>query len=342
MPPTNFFTAKSEDPNDIIRFSDDEDDDLLSNDADSLLVQGSKKLDRAMLGWHYRSRYETLISYSNHAFYDPALLTIADKTVHHTDKGVIEISQADDAIKSADSLYDRSISFHFHPNSIHEKRNNADEANYIAQLVRELLKLKVPDSIGIVAFSREQQHTIEDALTMLAVSDKEFEQQLEEAYNRREDDQFVGLFVKNLENVQGGERHIIIMSVCNGFDSHKKMIMNFGPVNKKGGEKRLNVIFSRAKTHMAIVNSIRHFNITNEHNEGANYLKRFLHYAELISNGNMAMARTVLDSLVLNAVYNYLQWLQLIKSRQQLYLIAVQNNFFIIFQLFQKPGHHYS
>ena len=75
MPPTNFFTAKSEDPDDIIRFSDDDDDELLSNDADSLLVQGSKKLDSVMLGWHYRSRYETLISYSNHAFYDAALLT---------------------------------------------------------------------------------------------------------------------------------------------------------------------------------------------------------------------------------------------------------------------------
>lgn len=253
-----------------------------------------------MLGWHYRSRYETLISYSNHAFYDAALLTIPDKTVHHTNKGVIEISQADDAIKSADSLYDRSISFHFHPNSIYEKRNNADEANYIAQLVRELLKRKVPDSIDIVAFSQEQQHTIENALTMLAVSDKEFEQQLEEAYNRTEDDQFVGLFVKNLENVQGDERDIIIMSFCYGFDSHKKMIMNFGPVNKKGGEKRLNVIFSCAKKHMAIVSSIRHFNITNEYNEGANYFKHFLHYAELVSNSNMTMARTVLDSLVLN------------------------------------------
>ncbi|MBC7510596.1 MAG: hypothetical protein H7320_17885 [Ferruginibacter sp.] len=79
----------------------------------------------------------------------------------------------------------------------------------------------MPDSIGIVAFSQEQQHTIENALTMLAVSDKEFEQLLEEAYNRTEDDQFVGLFVKNLENVQGDQRDIIIMSVCYGFDSYK-------------------------------------------------------------------------------------------------------------------------
>jgi predicted DNA-binding WGR domain protein len=89
------------------------------------------------------------------------------------------------------------------------------------------------------------------------------------------------------------------MSVCYGFDSKKKMIMNFGPINKKGGEKRLNVIFSRAKKHMAIVSSIKHHNISNEYNEGANYFKRFLHYAELVSAGNMQTARTVLDGLML-------------------------------------------
>jgi predicted DNA-binding WGR domain protein len=100
--------------------------------------------------------------------------------------------------------------------------------------------------------------------------------------------------------VQGDERDIIIMSVCYGFDSRKKMIMNFGPINKKGGEKRLNVIFSRAKKHMAVVSSIRHHNITNEYNEGANYFKRFLQYSELVSRGDMGSARTILDSLVLH------------------------------------------
>lgn len=76
--------------------------------------------------------------------------------------------------------------------------------------------------------------------------------------------------------------------------------MNFGPINKKGGEKRLNVIFSRAKKHMAIISSIHHHHITNEYNEGANYFRRFLHYAESVSNGNMDTARTILDGLVIN------------------------------------------
>lgn len=300
MPPTNFFTARSEDPDDLECFGEETGEELLSTDADSLLVQGARKLSSTMLSWHYRSHYETLISYSNHAFYEAGLLTIPDKAIHHKEKTVIEVIKPEDANGFADSLYDRSISFHFHPNSLYEKRNNQDEANYIAHLVRELLKRKVKESIGIVAFSQEQQQTIDDALTALAQTDKEFEHLLEECYTRTEDDQFIGLIIKNLENIQGDERDIIIMSVCYGFDARKKMLMNFGPINRKGGEKRLNVIFSRAKKHMAIVSSIKYHNITNEYNEGANYFRRFLQYAENVSCGNMQIARTILDSLVVN------------------------------------------
>lgn len=300
MPPTNFFSAKAEDPDDLAAEENDDDSELLAADADSLLVQGSRKLDSTMLSWHYRSHYETLISYSNHAFYQAGLLTIPDKTVHHQEKMPIEVAKPDEATKYVDALFDRSISFHYQANSVYEKRNNQEEASYIANLVRELLKRRVQESIGIVAFSQEQQHTIENALTALATTDKEFEILLEEAYNRTEDEQFVGLIIKNLENIQGDERDIIIMSVCYGFDSRKKILMNFGPVNKKGGEKRLNVIFSRAKKHMAVISSIKYQHITNEYNEGANYFRRFLQYAESVSTGNMDMARTILDSLILN------------------------------------------
>lgn len=103
--------------------------------------------------------------------------------------------------------------------------------------------------------------------------------------------------MKNLENVQGDERDIIILSICYGFDANKKMLMNFGPINRRGGEKRLNVIFSRAKKHMAVVASIRYEQISNVHNEGANYLRRFLQYAECVSTGDRAGARRLLDGL---------------------------------------------
>jgi superfamily I DNA and/or RNA helicase len=74
----------------------------------------------------------------------------------------------------------------------------------------------------------------------------DFAARLEAEYVREEDDQFCGLFIKNLENVQGDERDIIILSICYGPNPEGRMLMNFGPINQRGGEKRLNVIFSRA------------------------------------------------------------------------------------------------
>ncbi len=299
MPPTDFFSSASRDndPDDLDKTDDETGDEWLSDDADSLLAQGARKLESTLLSWHYRSHYETLISYSNHAFYEGELLTIPDKTIHHQEKAPIRASRPEDAVANADFLFDRSISYHLLTDGVYDKRSNSAEAGYIARLVKELLNRGARESIGIVAFSQEQQHAIEDALEEIATADADFAQKLEEAYNRTENDQFTGLIVKNLENIQGDERDIIIMSVCYGFDSQRRMLMNFGPVNKRGGEKRLNVLFSRARMHIAVVASIRYENITNEYNDGANYLRRWLQYAELISEGRMAAARVILDGL---------------------------------------------
>jgi superfamily I DNA and/or RNA helicase/predicted DNA-binding WGR domain protein len=298
MPPTDFFSARPEDPDDLEKRLDGDEEEWLSDDADSLLAQGARKLESTLLSWHYRSHYETLISYSNHAFYEGELLTIPDKTIHHQEKSPIRITAAEEAVTQANALFDRSISYHLMTNSVYEKRSNEGEADYIAHLVRELLRRDTKESIGIVAFSQEQQNAIGTALDLLAAKDADFSQRLEDAYNRTENDQFTGLIIKNLENIQGDERDIIIMSVCYGPDGRKRMLMNFGPVNKKGGEKRLNVLFSRARKHMAVISSIRYDQITNEYNEGANYLRRFLQYAELISLGHMEGARAILDGLI--------------------------------------------
>jgi len=299
MPPTDFFGSgsKDKDPDDLEQNGGAQDNEWLTDDADSLLAQGARKLTSTLLSWHYRSHYETLISFSNHAFYEGDLLTIPDKTIHHQEKVQIEISRPEEAAFHADTLFDRSISFHHLGHSVYEKRSNPAEADYIARLVRELLRRQISESLGIVAFSQEQQRAIETALDRLAAEDAAFAGQLEEAYNRTANDQFVGLIIKNLENIQGDERDIIIISVCYGPDSRRRMLMNFGPVNKKGGEKRLNVLFSRARKHMAVISSIRYEQITNEYNEGAGYLRRFLEYAELVSSGKMARARTILDGL---------------------------------------------
>lgn len=293
MPPTNFFGTAMQDPDDVF---DESSNDTLTLDADSLLIQASRKLPDVMLGWHYRSRYESLISFSNNAFYNASLMTIPDRIASRKDLNEIIVSSPEEAGKNTAYLFDRSISYHYMPNAIYDQRTNADEARYIAHLVLSLLRENCSESIGVVAFSQEQQTAIEDAIESLAEEWK-MTAQLEEAYQRTEDDQFVGLFVKNLENVQGDERDIIIMSICYGYDSNKKMLMNFGPINRKGGEKRLNVIFSRAKKHICVVSSIRHTDIKNEYNEGANYFRKFLQYASLLSCGSYEDAKSLLHSL---------------------------------------------
>ncbi|WP_411095684.1 hypothetical protein, partial [Streptomyces sp. 021-3] len=107
--------------------------------------------------------------------------------------------------------------------------------------------------------------------------------------------------MKNLENVQGDERDIILMSVCYAAGPDGRMLMNFGPINTSGGEKRLNVIFSRAREHMVIVSSIEPDAITNTYNDGANTLRRFLGYAAAVSRGDQVAAKSALTSYNLRA-----------------------------------------
>ncbi len=299
MPPSNFFGSVAPDEEDDLN---DDENESMRIDADSLLTQGARKLQDVMLGWHYRSKYESLISFSNAAFYNRNLLTIPDQTIPPEDLTEVKANAAENAIENLNALYNRSISFHYMEHGVYDKRTNVSEAEYIAQLIRTLLNKGDRQSIGVVAFSQEQQYEIENALLRLGSSDKDFENKLEEEYQRQEEGQFVGLFVKNLENVQGDERDIIIMSVCYGHDHNKRMIMNFGPINRKGGEKRLNVIFSRAKKHMAIISSIKYSDIKNEYNEGANYFRKFLQYAESVSRGELKSANLILDGLSKNNV----------------------------------------
>ncbi|HYG77345.1 MAG TPA: AAA domain-containing protein [Planctomycetota bacterium] len=296
LPPTDFFSAKS-DEEDAEGVVIEEDGERISFEltADSFLTQTATNLPSTMLGWHYRSRSESLISFSNAAFYGRKLLTIPDVSLPLAATTIV-VSGPEAGGSNVANVLDRAVSFHYLGNGIYEDRRNASEAAYIARLVRGLLQKKTGMSIGIVAFSEAQQGEIECALEALAGEDAAFAELLEAEYQREENDQFCGMFVKNLENVQGDERDIIILSVCYGYDRAGKMLMNFGPINKNGGEKRLNVVFSRARRHMVLVSSIKSAAITNDYNDGASCLKRYLAYAEALSSGQHEMARRVLQS----------------------------------------------
>lgn len=302
LPPTRYFQAgggAAEAPAD-----DDVDDAPVGSvlDSDSFLAVGSVRLPSTMLTWHYRSQYEALIQFSNAAFYEGRLTTIPDRTLTHVRARPLELTVGSspapsDVTSAVDGLLERSISAMRVLDGVYAQRTNAQEAVWIAHLVRELLARETGQTLGIVAFSEAQQSEIERALDRLARDDPEFDRRYDAEVAREEDGQVVGLFVKNLENVQGDERDIILMSVCYAAGPDGRMRMNFGPINNAGGEKRLNVIFSRARRHMVLVSSIDHTAITNVYNDGANTLRGFLHYADAVSNGDAAAADGVLAGL---------------------------------------------
>ena len=169
----------------------------------------------------------------------------------------------------------------------YDSQRNPGEAAYIAQLVREILNAQSGPQHrrgGLFASParRDRKRAQRARRTTTAISARC------STWRRsaRRTASSVGLFVKNLENVQGDERDIIILSVCYGPDANGRMLMNFGPINQNGGEKRLNVIFSRAKRHMMVVSSIDGAQITNTYNMGANALRKYLTYAQAASVGD--------------------------------------------------------
>ena len=299
LPPTSFFSAARDEDEMQVTAEEDGEQMAILLDADSLLNQAARALPATLLAWHYRSRSEALISFSNAAFYDGRLVTIPDRTIADN-SGSPEPVRSDDpasATASIDRMLARAISFHPVADGVYDKRANLPEARLIAAMVRDLLSRETGLSIGIVAFSEAQQSAIEDALDALAAEDVAFAARLEAEYVREDDGQVNGLFVKNLENVQGDERDVILLSICYAPDRTGRMAMNFGPINQRGGEKRLNVIFSRARHHMAVVSTIRAEAITNTHNDGARALRTFLAFADAQARGDSEHGQTILATL---------------------------------------------
>lgn len=298
LPPTDFFSARA-DGDEADRLLVEEGGEVVAYDLESgsFLNHAARNLPSRMLGWHYRSRSESLISFSNRAFYQGRLLTVPEDRLAVAGQGELRAKSSDDAESFVPALLQRPISFHYLEHGLYDNRRNQPEADYIARLVRELLRRETRLSLGVIAFSEAQQDEITTALGRLAREDADLSRRLDAEFEREEDGQFQGLLVKNLENIQGDERDVVILSVCCARGPNGKMLMNFGPINKSGGEKRLNVAFSRAKHHMVLVSSIVAADITNDYNDGAACLKNYLRYAAASSSGDTATVDRVLSDL---------------------------------------------
>ena len=244
MPPTSFFSTNSTDEENL------ETEDLESILDDCLALN----MPQAHLLWHYRSRHESLIAFSNSRFYENRLFTFPSVNDRESKVNLVHV----------DGVFDRGKT----------RQNRAEAEAIVEELKRrchdeELSK----NSVGVVTFNISQQTLIEDLLNEACKTDSELEHW---AFNADEP-----VFVKNLENVQGDERDVILFSVGYGPDKDGNVYMNFGPLNREGGWRRLNVAVSRARCEMMIFSTLTadQINLSRTSAEGAAALKAFLEYA---------------------------------------------------------------
>lgn len=249
LPPTIFFKNHSDD--------DSSEDNIV--ELESLLQEClSDGFYQSHLLWHYRSRDESLISFSNAHYYDNSLWTFPAPTV--------DIGAA--------------VHFHYVENGVYHRTGSRTNPVEAETVVREVVKLLQDPgfngkSLGIVTFSTAQQTLIEDMLDEERRRHPDIEKFFDPAIKEP-------VFVKNLENVQGDERDVIFFSICYGRDPAGTFLMYFGPLNVDKGERRLNVAITRAKEQIVVFSSVHadEFNLSNTTKNGARDLRDFIAFAE--------------------------------------------------------------
>lgn len=233
-----------------------------------LSVCKAKNFHNYRLQWHYRSLHEPLIAFSNRFFYDSELITFPSPT---------------------DSEFRNAISYHYLEDGFWQSRQgggafgagcNPAEARKTAELVIEHYRHYPDESFGVITPNQKQQELVEETLTQLRRENTSIDELMERAENPDTREPF---FIKNLETVQGDERDYILFSVGYGPDeATKRVALRFGPLNKSGGERRLNVAITRARKHFSVVTSMRScdFDPSGSKNEGPKMLQRYLQYVE--------------------------------------------------------------
>lgn len=299
MPPPNFFAARLQN-DEAIDLDDDFDESLPQEelermeeawnrreikDCPDLLNLASAVLPSRSLQIHYRSEFRELIAFSNAAFYSGTLS--------------IPSRRPQGEVKKARPIEVISV------NSIYEKQVNLGEAIKIAEILQELWSTPAAErpTIGVVSFNLKQADLIEETLQELALKDARFKEAFEEEARRTVDGEDVGFFVKNLENVQGDERDIIIFSTTFGKDSAGVFRRNFGKLGQQGGERRLNVAITRAKSKVILVTSLPTEKIADFLGRNGSptvprdYFQAYMDYASKVSSGAFDSADRALRRL---------------------------------------------
>ncbi|MBQ8238547.1 MAG: DUF3320 domain-containing protein [Oscillospiraceae bacterium] len=245
MPPTSFFAANTVDEDNL----DIEDLESILDDCLALNMPQSHLL------WHYRSRHESLIAFSNTRFYQGRLYTFP--SVNDRESRV--------RLAPVEGVFERGRG----------RRNMAEAKAVVAELQRRCADPALSkQSVGVVTFNIQQQHLIDDLLSDACAADPALEKW---AFGSPEP-----VFIKNLENVQGDERDVVLFSIGYGPDENGKVSMNFGPLNREGGWRRLNVAVSRARCEMVVFSTLRpdQIDLNRTKAEGVAALRGFLEYAQ--------------------------------------------------------------
>lgn len=285
LPPSNFFAsaASGED------FDSDDEDEGNANDIgafESVLDEACDLPERTLL-WHYRSRHEHLIAFSNAKIYQGRLVTFPSSVDRAPDYGV-------EYCYVPDGFYDRG-----------GRKGNASEAKRVAELVFDHFRRNPDRSLGVIAFGTTQEAAIELAVRKMRLQNQEFEEFFDE-------DAEAPFFIKSLENVQGDERDTIIFSIGYAKDSNGQMRMQFGPLSQVGGERRLNVAITRAKYNVKLVGSILPTDIVTERvsADGPKLLRSYIEFAirgpESLESELEVSETQSFDSPFEESVYDYL------------------------------------
>jgi len=276
LPPTTFFNTTYVDEDNL------ENEDMESVLDDCLAIN----MPQRHLTWHYRSKHESLIAFSNIMYYENRLCTFPSPDA---------LSSKVQFMFVEDGVYDRGFT----------KKNKAEGDALVEEVLRRLQDPKLSkSSIGVVTFSNVQKEYIERKLTTM-IAEKRLDSV---AYEREEP-----LFVKNLENVQGDERDVILFSVCYGPDRTGRVSLNFGPLNQVGGWRRLNVAVSRAREEMVVFTSMTGamIDLSKTNSKGVAGLKAFLEFAEkgrtnlAISSNNLVTKKVGLGKYIAEELSSY-------------------------------------
>ncbi len=247
-------------------------------EVESLLDLAVARYNSANLTYHYRSRYQELIDFSNCAFYGSGLQIAPNISRNSTH---------------------RPIERHM-VNGKWVDRKNIAEAKEIVNILKDIFaKRKNNESIGIISFNSDQQTCIADTIDKEAMKDPQFRAHITYERQRMKDGEDESLFIKNLENVQGDERDIIIFSIGYAKNDMGKLYTNFGSLSAEGGENRLNVAVTRAKSKIIVVTSIEpeELKVEGAKNDGPKLLKSYLMYVRAMSNGMKGEAAAILAKL---------------------------------------------